>query len=128
MTRSRVSILVLLIAALIAAVLLAYTHPEYSNTDRKFLALFAVAYIGIVVAAFVAFGKRPAQGLFFLPRGFWVLFACCATAFAALMLLSVLAMPWIGFQGFELMFGEWSWIAMAALAVAAYPMVRKRLS
>jgi hypothetical protein len=128
MTKSRVSVLLLLIVVVVVAVLLAHTQPENSASGRKFLIFFGASYIGIAVAAFVALGKRPVHGLFFLPRGVWVVVACWGIAFAALMLVSVLAMPWIGFKGFELMFGEWSWIAMVALAIVAYPIVRKRLS
>ncbi len=127
MNKRGLVLLCLFIVAMVAAILFSQSQPEYSGTDRKSAIVFGAFYILIVVVSFIAFGKSSTEGFFFLPRSVWAVFASFSVAFATLMLFSVLSMPWLGYKGFEFMFGEWSWLALPALAAVVYPVVRRRL-
>ena len=99
----------------------------HSEAERKADIAFGAFYIVLIIVLFVAFGRSPAKGLFFMPRIYWVISSSFAIAFAASMLISVVAL-WLGFNLFDVvLFGQWSWTIQAALAAAVFPVVRKRL-
>jgi|GEM_PF-6219076 len=70
--------------------------------------------------------RRELALLTILALGFAV-FIAFAVAFAASMLLAVLAMPFIDYRSFEIFFGSEHRWAFFVLVVIAYPFVRKRL-
>ena len=119
-------LLLVLIAAMVGFVLFVRDRPEFSPEDTKSIVVFGVFFVSIAVVSFVSFGKQSAEGFFFLPRSVWVVFASLAAAFAVLLLLSLLVLPWLGFAGFEFMFRNGAWLVPVA-AAALFPLVRKRL-
>jgi hypothetical protein len=127
MNKRGLILLFLFIVAVVAAILFAQSQPEYSDTDRKSAIVFGVFYILIVIVMFAAFGRSSTEGFLFLPRSAWAIFASFSVAFAALMFLSVISMPWLGHWGFDFMFGKWSWLVLPGLAAVVYPVVRRRL-
>jgi hypothetical protein len=92
-----------------------------------FLTLFGVFYVVAAIAVVVIWGKRPVKGLFGLPRWVWVALASWAAGGALLMLLSVAILPWFGYKGFELMFGNQSLLILIAAAVLISPFIVKLL-
>lgn len=125
--KARSVILLTMFIAGMVAMLWIQGGDVHSDPERKADLAFAAFYILIIIVLFVAFGRSPAKGLFFLPRIYWVIVSSLAIAFAASLLISVAAL-WLGFNLFEvLLFGQWSWAIQAAFAAAVFPMVRKRL-
>jgi membrane-bound metal-dependent hydrolase YbcI (DUF457 family) len=92
------------------------------------MAVFSVLFFLITFISLLSRGNKPVEGHRGLPRSLWVLFASFATAFALAMLGSVLALPWLGYKGFDLLLGgEGNWWIVPALAAIAYPYVSRRL-
>ncbi len=119
-------LLLVLIGAVIGFALFVHARPEFSAGDTKFIIGFGVFFVSIAVVSFVGFGKQSAEGFFFQPRSVWVVFASFAAAFAMLMLLSLLVLPWLGFSGLEFVFGNGAWLVPVVAAVL-FPFVRRRL-
>ena len=122
-----IALLTALGVAFAAFVLFASSQPGFSTKDVRFLTFFGVFYVVAAIAAVLVFGKRPVQGLFGIPRWAWVVLASWAAGGALLMLLSVAAMPWLGYTGFELMFGNQSLLILTGAAVLMSPFVAKML-
>jgi hypothetical protein len=119
-------LLLVLIAAMVGFVLFVRVRPEFSPEDTKFIVVFGVFFVSIAVVSFVGSGRQSVEGFFFLPRSVWVVFASLAAAFAVLMFLSLLSLPWLGFAGLEFMFRNGAWL-VPVVAVTLFPLVRKRL-
>jgi hypothetical protein len=113
--------------AFVAFVLFASSKPQFSAGDVRFLTFFGIFYVAAAIAAVLVWGKRPVRGLFGLPRWVWVAIASWAAGGGLLMLLSVVIMPWFGYQGFELMFGNQSLLILVGAAVLMSPVVMKML-
>lgn len=94
--------------ALIGFAVFAGSRTEFSTSDIRFVIFFGIFYITLATVAMMVWGKRQVRGrgLFGLPRWLWVAFASLAASFATLMLISIAAMPWVGYKGFELIFGS----------------------
>jgi len=101
----------------------AVTFPSYPSGDPRgnfettfFLFWFLVAGTYIAIASWALFSvkgrayltaqeKIPLKGnrtVLWYPK---FLFACCAAAFATIMLLGILLLPFTGYAGLEVMFG-----------------------
>ncbi len=121
--------------ALVIAVALAFAlfvafaaiSADWAAGDVLVLAVFGVFFTCLVFVLLALRGNKPVEGHRGLPRSFWVVFASFAAGFALAMLLSIAAMPWVGFRGFDFFFGPGSWWALVALAAVAFPFVRRRL-
>ena len=121
--------------ALVTSVALAFTlfvafaaSSEYwTKTDVVVLVVFGLFFTCLVFVLLALRGNKPVEGHRGLPRSFWVVFASFAAAFALAMLLSIVAMPWVGYGGFDFFFAPGSWWALLVLAAVAFPFVRKRL-
>jgi hypothetical protein len=127
MNKRTIVLITALGVAFIAFVLFARSQPGFSAGDVRFLTFFSVFYVVAAIAAVLVWGKRPVQGLFGLPRWVWVVLASWAAGGALLMLLSVAIMPWFGYKGFELMFGNQSLLILIGAAVLMSPFVVKML-
>jgi len=127
MPRRQLALLAVL--ALAFAIFVAFTaSSEYwSLTDVLALAAFGVVFVIIAFILLATRGHEPVDGHRGLPRSFWVVFAWFGVAFASAMLMAVLAMPWVGFRGFQVLLGPDQWWVLPLLAAVAYPFVRKRL-
>ncbi len=120
--------LVLAVAlAFLVFVLFAASSPYWSSTDVVVLAVFGIFFTCLVFVLLAVRGNNPVEGHRGLPRSYWVLFASFAAAFAMAMLLSIAAMPWFGYGGFNFFFGPGSWWVLLVLAAVAFPFVRRRV-
>ena len=127
MPRRHTAILGVLLAAFCVFVAHAATDPNWSLGDVVGLLVFALFFVVLVSLLLITRGSRPVEGQHGFPRAYWVVFASFAAAFAGAMLLSVLVMPWLGFQGFVFVFAQENWWVLPVLAAAAFPFVRRRL-
>jgi hypothetical protein len=105
----------------------AASSPYWTKGDVVGLSVFGLSFTCLVFVSLAVRRNMPVQNHHGLPRSFWVVFASLASAFASEMLLSIAAMPWVGYKGFDFFFGASSWWALAVLAAVAFPFVRKRL-
>jgi len=106
---------------------LALWRPEWSSPNVLALVGFSVM---LVLIGHLTLGIRDGQavdGLRGLPRSFWVVFASLTGAFGFAMLVAIVAMPWVGYRGFALLLGKWSWWVLPLIAVGLYPMVKTHL-
>jgi hypothetical protein len=113
--------------AFLVFVLFAVSSPYWSSADVVILAVFGLFFTGLVFVMLAVRGNKPVEGHRGLPRSYWVVFASFAAAFALAMLLSIAAMPWFGYGGFDFFFGSGSWWVLLVLAAVAFPFVRRRL-
>src|SRR5205085_3450891 len=100
--------------------------PFWSKRDVAGLIVFAVFFVGLVFVTLVRRGSEPVEGHRDLPRSYWVVFASFAAAFALLMLVAVLCLPFLGFEAFTLLGPERWWLYLVTAAVL-FPFVRERL-
>ena len=121
------TLLTILGIAFVIFVAFAATSEYWSVGDVLGLAVFGVLFVALATVLLAARGQQPVEGHRGMPRSFWVIFASFAAAFAIAMLLAVLAMPWVGYQGFEVLLGPDHWWALPVLAAVAFPFVRRRL-
>lgn len=127
MPRRQLALLALLALGFVVFVAFAAASEYWSLGDVLALAGFGVFFVILAIVLFSTRGQAPVAGHRGMPRGFWVLFASFAVGFALCMLFGVLALPFVGFRGFDLLFGsEYRWVVFV-FAALAYPFVRKRL-
>lgn len=112
--------------ALIGFAVFAGSRTEFSTSDIRFFIFFGIFYITLATVAMMVWGKRQVRGLFALPRWLWVAFASLAASFAALMLISIAAMPWVGYKGFELIFSS-DFLLLYGTAVLLSPLIAMKL-
>lgn len=127
MPRRQLALLAILALGFVVFITFATASEYWSLGDVLALAGFGVLFVILAFVLLATRGQEPVDGHRGMPRWFWVLFASFAVGFASCMLLGVLALPFVGFRGFELLFGsEYRWV-LFVLAALAYPFVRKRL-
>lgn len=112
--------------ALIGFAVFAGSRTEFSTSDIRFVIFFGIFYITLAAVAMMVWGKRQVRGLFGLPRWLWVAFASLAASFATLMLISIAAMPWQGYKGFELIFSS-DFLLLYGTAVLLSPLIAMKL-
>ena len=94
----------------------ALTSPAYPHSDPR--GNFAVSFFSIW---FVVLG-------IYIAVASWALFfACYAAAFATVMLLGVLSLPFVGFVGIEAMFSPGSGIYLLFAALVWSPLIYRYL-
>ncbi|MCW5658421.1 MAG: hypothetical protein KIT60_12015 [Burkholderiaceae bacterium] len=126
MPRRQLALLAVLALGFALFVAFAATSEHWSLGDVVGLAAVGIVFVVFAFVLLATRGRQPVDGHRGMPRWYWVLFASFAAAFALSMLLSVLAMPFVGYRGFDLFFGSERWLLLV-LAAAVYPFVRKRL-
>ena len=125
---SRQIFLVIAVAlAFFVFVLSGASNANSSVADIIAVSAFGLFFTGLVFVMLAARGNKPVEGHRGLPRLYWVVFASFATAFAVAMLLSIAALPWFGYGGFDFFFGSDAWWVLLALAAVAFPFVRRHL-
>ena len=125
---SRQIFLVIAVAlAFFVFVLFGASNPNSSVAEVIVMSVFGLFFTGLVFVMLAARGNKPVEGHRGLPRLYWVVFASFATAFAVAMLLSIAALPWFGYGGFDFFFGSDAWWVLLALAAVAFPFVRRHL-
>ncbi len=127
MPRRQIALLAVLGTAFVVFVALAAKSEYWSVGDVLGLAGFGIVFVVVAFMTLVARGQQPVEGHRGMPRSFWVVFASFAAAFAIAMLLAVLAVPWVGYKGFEVLLGPDYWWVLPVLAAVAFPFVRRRL-
>ncbi len=127
MPKRQLLLLMTLVAGLISFVGFAASDPYWSKSDVLGLSLFSIFFVALAFVVLVRRGQEPVEGHRGLPRSYWVVFASFSGAFVIALLLSVLAMPLVGFKGFEYLLGPDSWWVMLVLAAILYPFVQRRL-
>ena len=123
----------------------ALTSPAYPHSDPRgnfavsfFSIWFVVLGIYIAVASWALFSDRGRAYLTeqeYIPikgnrKVLWYikfLFACYAAAFATVMLLGVLSLPFVGFVGIEAMFSPGSGIYLLFAALVWSPLIYRYL-
>jgi hypothetical protein len=125
---SRQIFLVIAVAlAFFVFVLSGASNANSSVADIIAVSAFGLFFTGLVFVMLAARGNKPVEGHRGLPRLYWVVFASFATAFAVAMLLSIAALPWFGYGGFDFFFGSDAWWVLLALAAVAFPFIRRHL-
>ena len=113
--------------AFLAFVIFAAASPYWSVADVVGLAVFGLFFLLLAFVLLAVRGQDPVEGHRGFPRSYWVVFASLAGAFALAMLLSVLAMPWVGYRGFAVLLGGEHWWVLPVLAAVLYPFISRHL-
>lgn len=128
MPRRQIVLLSIAAVGLSVFVISGMLSPYCSIGDALAMTAFSAVFLFIMFLALLSRGKEPVDGHRGLPRFFWVLFASFASAFALAMFGAILALPWVGYRGFEFVLGaEGGWFVLPVLAAIAYPFVNRRL-
>jgi hypothetical protein len=127
MPNRQLVLLAAIVLAFVAFVVSAVTDPYWSARDVVGLVLFAVFFVGLVVVMLIRRGNEPVEGHRGLPRNYWVVFASFAAAFALLMAVAVLCLPFFGIRAFDALLGPERWWLYLLTAAVLFPFVRKRL-
>ena len=117
MPKRHLVLLLSLVAAFAGFIAFAALDSNWSVGDVLGLCVFAAFFV-LLVLLLLRNPRLKSCGRLsrFAPIKFWVVFASFAAAFALSMLLSVLAMPWLGFAGFEYLLGPRSCVGSCPLS------------
>jgi hypothetical protein len=127
MPTRQVTLIFTVALAFLLFILFAATSPYWSTGDVVGLSIFGLFFTALVFVLLAVRGNQQVEGHRGLPRSYWVVFASFGAAFALAMLLSIVVMPWVGYEGFDFFFGPNSWWALLVLAAIAFPFVRRHL-
>lgn len=127
MPRSRQILPALLLVAFVGFAIFSVTNLGAAPLDVATFVVFGVLLAAVAYIWLPATGARSAPSRFKVPRWVLVLVASYAAAFGLAMLFALAAMPWVGFRGFELLFGGQSSWVLLLLGVLLFPLVRWRL-
>ena len=127
MSRRQIALFTILGFAFGAFVISAAIDRHSALADVLSLATFGIVFVAFACVLLATSGRKPGVGRRGIPRFFLVVFASFAVAFASAMLSGVLAMPWVGFRGFEILLGSEDWWVLPLFAIVAFPFVRKYL-
>jgi hypothetical protein len=118
-------LLAALTIAWIAFIVMASVDPNFTKLDVAAAAAFGLVVLAIAAYRLASIGTiQRYRGL---PRLFREIGASFAMALGAMILVAVLALPFVGSRVFDLLDGQWYWAVYFLLAVVAYPFVHKRL-
>jgi hypothetical protein len=127
MLRSRQILPALLLVAFVGFAIFSVTNLGAAPLDVATFIVFGFLLAALAYILLPASGTRSAPSRFKVPRWVLVLVASYAAAFGLAMLLALAALPWVGFRGFEFLFGGASSWVFLLLGVLLFPFVRWRL-
>jgi len=114
----------LALAYIIMAAYLTYRYPEQGNILGQ-IAFGALLVGSATIGARLSDRGARSKGII---RALKILFASWAFSFAAWMGISVLLLPFIGFEGFELIQNQWFIFVLLGGALVASPLVASKLT
>ena len=120
-TRTKILVSVLAISFLI---MILFLFVQYGATKEQ---LIPAILFGVVLVTTAIFSLKIEKKVFQGKSIIKIIFASFALAFALILLIGILALPFVGFEALELLMGNNTGIILVVLAVVVSPITAKYL-